>query len=211
MPKGIFIIKWDVVEGGTVYMRFPEKLEIPDNVVQHIQIAHNFTESYIITEEKDWNSVSFYNSEKEIVIVIVLDKFDEGNDYLIVLEEFNKDLYKYENENDLKEQLERRFEFSLNVFRTRDEVITKLSNDVATVKMRVYELEKKIERIIDSNHLTVKAKILFLLATNDQLSFLDIKKQLNTSKSWLKSVIDTLIKDKIVEYNNTNKTYYISF
>lgn len=211
MPKGIFIIKWDVVEGGTIYMRFPENLEIPDNVVQHIQIAHNFTESYIITEEKDWNSVSFYNSEKEIVIVLVLDKFDEGNDYLIVLEEFNKDLYKYENENDLKEQLERRFEFSLNVFRTRDEVITKLSNDVATVKMRVYELEKKIERIIDSNHLTVKARILFLLATNDQLSFLDIKKQLNTSKSWLKSVIDTLIKDQIVEYNNTNKTYFISF
>ena len=101
MPKGIFIIKWDEVIGGTVYMRFPEELEIHDNVVQHIQIAHNFTESYIITEEKDWNSVSFYNCEKEVVIVLVLDKFDEGNDYLIVLEEFNKDLDKYENENEL--------------------------------------------------------------------------------------------------------------
>ncbi|TFG03077.1 MAG: hypothetical protein EU540_00340 [Promethearchaeota archaeon] len=211
MPKGIFIIKWDVVEGGTVYMRYPEELEIPDNAVQQIQIAHNFTESYIITEEKDWNSVSFYNSEKEIVIVLVLDKFDEGNDYLIVLEEFNKDLYKYENENELKEQLEKRFKFSLKVFRTRDEVITKLSNDVANVKMRVYELEKKIERIIESNHLTVKARILFLLAANDQLSFLDIKKQLNTSKRWLESVIETLIKDKIVAYNNDTKTYYISF
>ena len=211
MPKGIFIIKWDEVIGGTVYMRFPEELEISDNAVQQIQIAHNFTESYIITEEKDWNSVSFYNSEKEIVIVLVLDKFDEGNDYLIVLEEFNKDLYKYENENELKEQLEKRFKFSLNVFRTRDEVITKLSNDVASVKMRVYELEKRIERIIGSNHLTVKARILFLLATNDQLSFLDIKKQLNTSKRWLERVIETLIKDKIVAYNNTNNTYFISF
>ena len=211
MPKGIFIIKWDVVEGGTVYMRYPEELEIPDNAVQQIQIAHNFTESYIITEEKDWNSVSFYNSEKEIVVVLVLDKFDEGNDYLIVLEEFNKDLYKYENENELKEQLERRFKFSLNVFRTRDEVITKLSNDIANEKMRVYELEKRIERIIGSNHLTVKARILFLLATNDELSFLEIKKQLNTSKSWLKSVIETLINDKIVAHNSANNTYYILF
>jgi len=211
MPKGIFIIKWDEVIGGTVYMRFPEELEIPDNVVQHIQIAHNFTESYIITEEKDWNSVSFYNSEKEVVIVLVLDKFDEGNDYLIVLEEFNKDLDKYENENELKEQLERRFKFSLNVFRTRDEVITKLSNDVANQKMRVYELEKRIERVIHSNHLTVKGRILFLLATNDQLSFLDIKKQVNTGKRWLESVIESLIKDKIVDYNSANNTYYILF
>ena len=211
MPKGIFIIKWDVVIGGTIYMRFPEDLEIPDNVVQQIQIAHNFTESYIITEEKEWNSVSFYNSEKEVVLVLVLDKFDEGNDYLIVLEEFNKDLYKYENENELKEQLERRFKFSLNVFRTRDEVIAKLSNDVADLKMRVYELEKRIERVIHSNHLTVKSRILFLLATNDQLNFSDLKKQVNTSKRWLESVIETLIKDKIVAYNSANKKYYISF
>ncbi len=176
MPKGIFIIKWDVVIGGTVYMRFPEELEILDNVVQQIQIAHNFTESYIITEEKEWNSVSFYNSEKEVVIVLVLDKFDEGNDYLIVLEEFNKDLDKYENEKELREQLERRFKFSLNVFRTRDEVITKLSNDAANLKMRVYDLEKRIERAINSNHLSVKSRILFLLATNDQLSINEIKR-----------------------------------
>lgn len=211
MPKGIFIIKWDEVIGGTVYMRFPEELEIPDNVVQQIQIAHNFTESYIITEEKDWNSVSFYNSEKEVVIVLVLDKFDEGNDYLIVLEEFNKDLDKYENEKELREQLERRFKFSLNVFRTRDEVITKLSNDVANAKMRVYDLEKRIERAINSNHLSVKSRILFLLATNDQLSINEIKKQVNTSKRWLESVIETLIKDRVINFNNVNNTYFISF
>ncbi|MFX1392391.1 MAG: hypothetical protein ACFFAH_02350 [Promethearchaeota archaeon] len=211
IPKGIFLIKWDEIIGGTVYMRFPADLNVPDNVVQQIQITHNFTESYIITEEKDWNSVSFYNSKKEIVIVLVLDKFDEGNDYLIVLEEFNKDLDKYENEEDLKEQLERRFKFSLDVFRTRDEVISKLSNDVANMKIRVYDLEERIKRILNSNQLTIKSRILFLLVINDQLSFNDIKNQIKISKRWLESIIETLIKDNIISYNSDNNTYFILY
>ena len=146
------MITFDRIVGGEIYLKFPDNLDIPMNIIQQIQISHNFSESYIITEEKTWNSVSFYNSDKEIVIVLVLDKFDEGNDYLSVLEEFNKDLYKYENENELKEQLERQFQFSLEVFRTRDEVIAKLSNEVAQLKMKVYDLEKRFERAINSEH-----------------------------------------------------------
>ena len=192
-------------------MKFPADLNIPVNVVQQIQITHNFTESYIITEEKDWNSVSFYNSKKEIVIVLVLDKFDEGNDYLIVLEEFNKDLDKYENEIDLKEQLERRFKFSLDVFRTRDEVISKLSNDVANLKIRVYDLEERIKRALNSNHLTIKSRILFLLVIKDQLSFNNIKNQVKISRRWLESIIETLIKDNIISYNSDNNTYFILY
>lgn len=205
------MIKWDQVIGGTVYLKYPEDLEIPENVIQQIQISHNFAESYIITEEKDWNSVSFYNPEKEIVIVLVLDKYDEGNDYLIVLEEFNKDLDKYENEKELKEQLERRFQFSLDVFRTRDEVIAKLSNEVAQLKMRVYDLEKKFERALNSDHLKVKSRILFLLAMHDELTFNEIRKQVKTSKRWLENVLENLIKNKIVEYDNDNEAYFLNF
>ena len=211
IPTGIFLIKWDQVIGGTVYLKHPEELAIPENVIQQIQISHNFAESYIITEEKDWNSVSFYNPEKEIVIVLVLDKYDEGNDYLIVLEEFNKELDKYSDEKDLKVQLKRIFQFSLNVFRTRDEVIAKLSNEVAQLKMRVYDLEKKFERAIQSDHLKVKSRILFLLAMYDELSFKEIQKQVKTSKRWLENVLHNLIKNKIVEYDNQNDTYYLNF
>ena len=205
------MITFDRIVGGEIYLKFPENLEIPINIIQQIQISHNFSESYIITEEKNWNSVSFYNSDKEIVIVLVLDKFDEGNDYLSVLEEFNKDLYKYENENELKEQLERQFQFSLEVFRTRDEVIAKLSNEVAQLKMKVYDLEKRFERAIKSDHLKVKSRILFLLSIYDELSFKDIQKQVNTSKRWLENVIENLVKNELVEYDTTKNTYYINF
>lgn len=205
------MITFDRIVGGEIYLKFPENLEIPINIIQQIQISHNFSESYIITEEKNWNSVSFYNSDKEIVIVLVLDKFDEGNDYLSVLEEFNKDLYKYENENELKEQLERQFQFSLEVFRTRDEVIAKLSNEVAQLKMKVYDLERRFERVINSDQLKVKSRILFLLSIYDELSFKDIQKQVNTSKRWLENVIENLVKNELVEYDTTKNTYYINF
>ncbi|TFG05601.1 MAG: hypothetical protein EU539_09180 [Promethearchaeota archaeon] len=205
------MIRWDDVIGGTVYLKYPDNLEIPENVIQQIQISHNFSESYIITEEKDWNSVSFYNSDKEMVIVLVLDRYDEGNDYLIVLEEFNKELNKYDDEKRLKEQLERIFQFSLNVFRTRDEVIAKLSNEVAQLKMKVYDLEKKFETVIESNHLKVKSKIMFLLAINEELSLNEIQTQVNTSKQWLETVLDTLIKNKIVEYDHEHERYFLNF
>ncbi|MHA1254074.1 MAG: hypothetical protein ACTSPS_00595 [Promethearchaeota archaeon] len=205
------MITFDRIVGGEIYLKFPENLEITINIIQQIQISHNFSESYIITEEKNWNSVSFYNSDKEIVIVLVLDKFDEGNDYLSVLEEFNKDLYKYENESELKEQLERQFQFSLEVFRTRDEVIAKLSNEVAQLKMKVYDLEKRFERAINSEHLKVKSRILFLLSIYDELSFKEIKKQVKTSKRWLENVIENLVKNELVEYDSSKHTYYINF
>ena len=205
------MITFDRIVGGEIYLKFPDTLEIPINIIQQIQISHNFSESYIITEEKIWNSVSFYNSDKEIVIVLVLDKFDEGNDYLSVLEEFNKDLYKYENESELKEQLERQFQFSLEVFRTRDEVIAKLSNEVAQLKMKVYDLEKRFERAINSEHLKVKSRILFLLSIYDELSFKEIKKQVKTSKRWLENVIENLVKNELVEYDSSKHTYYINF
>lgn len=205
------MITFDRIVGGEIYLKFPEDLEITINIIQQIQISHNFSESYIITEEKNWNSVSFYNSDKEIVIVLVLDKFDEGNDYLSVLEEFNKDLYKYENESELKEQLERQFQFSLEVFRTRDEVIAKLSNEVAQLKMKVYDLEKRFERAINSEHLKVKSRILFLLSIYDELSFKEIKKQVKTSKRWLENVIENLVKNELVEYDSSKHTYYINF
>jgi len=77
--------------------------------------------------------------------------------------------------------------------------------------MRLYDLEKGIEKILNSNQLTIKSRILFLLATNDQLSYNDIKKQVKTSKRWLESVIESLLKDKIIAYNSTNSTYFLLY
>jgi hypothetical protein len=209
MPNGIFLIRWDEVEGGIIYLKFPEDLEIPNPVVQQITISHNFTESYIITEEKNWNSVSYYNENKEIIIVLVLSKFDDGNDYLEILEKFNKEIDKLSGEEKLKENLEAMFHISLDAFRTTDEVITKLSNEVALLKTREYDYEVKFDFITKTNHLPVKSKILFLLAIKDLVTIEEFKKVIKTKKQWLLSVLETLVKNKVVGYNSETDSYYL--
>jgi len=209
MPNGIFLIRWDEVEGGIIYLKYPENLEIPNPVVQQITISHNFTESYIITEEKNWNSVSYYNENKEIIIVLVLSKFDDGNDYIEILEKFNQEIDKLTEEEKLRENLEAMFHISLDAFRTTDEVITKLSNEVAYLKTREYDYEVKFDFITKSNHLSVKSKILFLLAIKDTVKLEDFEKIISTKKQWLLSVLKTLMKNEVIGYNSENDSYFL--
>lgn len=203
------MIEWDEVVGGNIYMKFPENLEIPDNVVQQIQISHNFVESYITIEEKDWNSISYYNESKEIIIVLVLDKYDDGSDYTLILDEFNKELELDLTENKFKEHLERIYNLSLNVFRTRDEVIGKLSNEVAQLKTMEYDLKRRFEKITESNHLKVKSKIQFLLAINNEMEYKELRNAVNTSKSWLDNVLKTLSENEVIGYNNEKNSYFL--
>ena len=190
-------------------MRFPEGLEIPDNVVQQIQISHNFIESYITIEEKNWTSISYYNENREIIIVLVLDKYDDSSDYTVILDEFKKELELGLNETELTKHLERIYNLSLNVFRTRDEVIGKLSNQVAHLKTMEFDLRKRFEKIVQADHLKVKSKIQFLLAVNNEMNYKELHKSIDTSKNWLDKVLETLTKNKIIGYNDTKDTFYL--
>lgn len=209
MPNGIFLIRWDEVEGGMIYLKYPEDLEILNPVVQQITISHNFTESYIITEEKNWKSVSYYNENKEIIIVLVLSRYDDGDDYLEILEKFNEEIDKLSDEEKLKENLEAMFHISLDAFRTTDEVITKLSNEVAYLKTREYDFEVKFDFITKSNHLSVKSKFLFLLAIKDTATIEDFEKVIKTSKRWFFSVLETLIRNEVVGYDSKKDFYFL--
>ena len=209
MPNGIFLIRWDEVEGGMIYLKYPEDLEISNPAVQQITISHNFTESYIITEEKNWNSVSYYNENKEIIVVLVLSRYDDGNDYLEILEKFNEEIDKLSDEEKLKENLEAMFHISLDAFRTTDEVITKLSNQVAYLKTREYDFEVKFDFITKSNHLSVKSKFLFLLAIKDTATIEDFEKVIKTSKRWFFSVLETLIRNEVVGYDSKKDFYFL--
>jgi len=192
-------------------MKYPEELEIPNNVVQQIQISHNFVESYITIEEKNWNSLSYYNENKDIIIVLALDKYDDASDYTVILDEFKTEIELDLKEDELEKHLERIYKLSLKVFRTRDEVIAKLSNDVANLKNTEYDLKKKFNKIAQSDHLKVKSKIQFLLAINDELKYNDLKKSIKTSKKWLNDVLQTLIKNEMIGYNSNKDTYYLIF
>ena len=198
-----------MVQGGIIYMKYPPDLIIPDNIVQQIQISHNFVESYITIEETNWNSISYYNEDKEIIIVLILDKFDDGSDYVVILDEFKKELELNLSEESLKEHLERIYNLSQEILGARDEVMTKLGNEIAQLKTSEYDLTKRFEKIAQSDHLTVKSKIQILLTMNEEVNYTDLRKSIDTSKRWLDSVLETLAKNNIIGYNNKTDAYYL--
>ena len=55
----------------------------------------------------------------------------------------------------------------------------------------------------------MKSKILFLLTINDGLSLEDLKKSVKTSATWLRNVLETLLKNKVIGYNSQKDVYYI--
>ena len=205
----MFLIKWDVIEGGAIHLQYPTDLDIPINIVQQIQISHNFIESYIAIKELNWNSISYYNEKTETIIVLILDKYADSSDYMIVIEDFNKVLEKNLSKDKLLEQLKKAM--NTDVFRTKDEVIVKLSNEVAQLSMKEYDYERKIEKLSKHVFLPVKSRILILLAMNSELSFKELRKSIITSNKWLESVIETLEKNEIIGFNNQKDAYYLIF
>lgn len=205
----MFLIKWDEIEGGTINLQYPEDVDIPLNVVQQIQISHNFIESFITIKEKNWNSISFYNENKETIIVLVLDKYADSSDYMESVEEFNKELEKGLSDEELVKHLKR--VLNIDVFRTKDEVIAKLSNEVAQLKMIEYDYERRLARLADLNFFSVSGKVLILLVKNDSLNFNEIRKLVNTSKNWLEKVLHTLIKNNAIAYNTKTKNYFLKY
>ena len=209
MPEGIFLIKWDEIIGGTIFAKYPENLEIPEPVVQQIQISHDFVESKITIKEADWNSISAYNEDKQIITVLILDKYADSSDYIELLEGFSKDLDLDYSEEQLIPRL--REIVGANVFRTRDEVISKLSNEVAILKTWEYDITRKFERITTLNFLNVKSKIVFTLAVNESVSLKQLKENIKSSENWLKNVLDSLEKENIIGYDKKDKKYYLRF
>ena len=205
----MFLIKWDQIEGGAIHLQYPKDLDIPVNIVQQIQISHNFIESYIAIKELNWNSISHYNEKTETIIVLILDKYADSSDYMIVIEDFNKELEKNLSDEKLLDQLEKAM--NTDVFRTKDEVIVKLSNDVADLRMKEYDYERKLENLAKIEFLPVKSRILILLAMNSELSIKELRKSIKTSKKWLESVIETLEKNEIIGFDNQKDAYYLIF
>ena len=205
MPKGMFLLKWDTIKGGVVWLQYPKDLEIDINAVQQIQISHNFIESYITIQEKDWNSISYYNENEEVIIVLILDDFDDSRDYKVCVEEFNKNLGKDLSEAELVKNLEKAL--NMKVFRTTDEVMAKLSHEWSTSKMRIHDIEATIKDILDMDILTVKTKIIFSLLLNSELSLKEILKIVKTSRRWTENVLNTLIKNEIIRYDSDKDMY----
>jgi biotin operon repressor len=212
LVKGVALIEWDVVEGGSLTQKFPEDLVVPDNIIQQIQIAHNFTSSYIITEEQNWNSISFYNEDKEIIILLVLGKYDDGSDYISVLDEFNKEIETGAKGEKLKAQLKKIYTHSLDVFRTRDEVVSKLCEDLSSTKTDLFKLEQKLDHLFASDVFQLKDKILLLFAQRDFITVEELCRVLgDVSEKKVNKILRKLQKKNLLVHIKDQDAYKLKF
>ncbi|GAG57608.1 unnamed protein product, partial [marine sediment metagenome] len=100
------MIKWDDTEGGVIDIRYPHEVQIPENIVQHIQISHGFTDSYIIHEEENWKSISFYVDEPNYILVVSLEENEDSQIYVDRLIQFKEKFKDNKKREDLEKKIE---------------------------------------------------------------------------------------------------------
>lgn len=208
MPLGIALVVFDEIHGGMISLSVPDKMEIPVNTVQQIQISHNFTTSYIITEEKSWNSISFYNEDTEIIIIIRLEKYEEGQDFVQILQEIDEKVAKSDEKN-RKEILQDYFVQSFDVFKTRDEVVKKLAEEVASLKMTMHDLQSKINVLLELGDFNTSQKVLISLINVEKRTFEELKLYIKTTDFWLEKALFKLEKKGALKYDKKNDSIYL--
>lgn len=207
MPQGLVLISWDEFEGAQVAFKEPGNLDIPEPIIQHIQISHNLISSWMITQEEGFNGISYYSPDHGYVILLVLDKHDDGQDYKTIVEQINDFLVNKPDEGQIASELKKIYALTFSVYRARESVLMKLAQEVADISMQQHDLHRNIDVII-KNTRDSSTRILLYLALHEPTSFEDLLKEVPVSPAWLRSRLGLLEEQKLVMFKD-NK-YWIA-
>ncbi|MHA1733705.1 MAG: hypothetical protein ACTSU5_17300 [Promethearchaeota archaeon] len=209
MAKGIVIISWDEFEGATIEYSYPPGVEdqVNDSIIQHIQISHNFVESWMITQEENFNGISFYDPTHGHVILLVLDQYEDGQDYRTIIDEINKMLLDDPDGSKL-EDLEKIWELTSTVYKAREAVMLKLAQEVADLKLRHHEVKRSVE-IISRFTRDGATKILLFIALNEPATREQIAKHVQVTDRWLDHLLEELKAQGLIAYKEDQDAYYI--
>jgi len=207
MPKGLVLISWDEFEGAQIAFKEPPALDIPDPIIQQIQISHNLISSWMITQESDFYGLSYYSSEHGYVILLVLDTSDDGQDYRVIVEQINDFLNSKPDPEKIESELKKIYILTFSVYRARESVLMKLANENADIKMEQHDLQQNIEVIIKNTRDT-STRILLYLALHEPATFEDLLRQVPVSPAWLRSRLNFLEEQKLIMFKS--KQYWIA-
>ncbi len=210
MPEGIVIIDWDEFEGGVISFKYPD-IEVPVNLVQLLQISHSFNPGLITIQEDDFHALSIGNETLQKVIVLILNKFEDGTDFTEIIHTINKAVSDNVNESNLKNELERLYGLSQSVFKAREAVLTKLANEVTSLKNKEIDQKLSLEWLIKIEE-SLKMKIILILLRYGQITLEKLKEYLiSFDEEKLKSTTEELEKDQIFEIRDNLLTLLIHF
>ena len=197
MPEGIFIIDWDEYEGGVISLKYPKDLDIPENFVQLLQISHSFNPGVMNIKERDFNGLSLGNEELQKVTVLILNKFEDAEDFKEILSLINDVVAKHSGDN-LLEEIERLFMTSQSVFKAREAVLNKLANEVNSLKNIEIDIRQSMDWFIRHETNSQKKKILFILLRHGPLLEEDIEKYSDLSHEDLLKYLKEMEKEQLI-------------
>ena len=197
MPEGIFIIDWDEYEGGVISLKYPADLDIPVNFVQLLQISHSFNPGVMNIKEEDFNGLSLGNEELQKVTVLILNKFEDAEDFKEILYLINDVVAKH-SDDDLLEEIERLFMTSKSVFKAREAVLNKLANEVNSLKNIEIDIRQSMDWFIRHETNFPKKKILFILLRYGYSTLEDIEAYSDISHEDLLKYIEEMEKEQLI-------------
>lgn len=201
MPEGIFIIDFDEFEGGVVTLKYPDKKEfaVPDNIVQMLQISHNFVPGLMQVREGGFSALSYGNESIHKVIVLVLNKYEDSEDFKDIITQLNEIAEKNKDgHEELLDGVKRIFELSQSVFKAREAVMLKLAQEVAELKNKEADVKNALKFLMERERST-KGKILLYLMINGPSTFQDMCEFFKIIPARMKIVLQTMKKENLVE------------
>ena len=200
MPRGLFLISWDAYAGGAVLFKHPEVLEVPENVVQQLQISHNFIESIQFLSTGLMSTLSYFNMEKQVIIALVLSENEEPQDFYEILNGINRIISEAENLDSpvFFNELRTIYDLSQHVFKAREQVMLNLANQIAQLKERQAEFNARIDYLLKIETDPEK-KVLYLFFNEERLTIDQIVNTLNISKEKLQDIVKNLEEKELIQ------------
>lgn len=203
MPEGILIIDWDEFEGGYVSFKHPD-IQIPDNLVQLLQISHSFNPGTITIQEDAFHAISIGSESLQKVIVLILSPFEDANDFTEIMAAITRVVNQNINDIEIMHQeLKKIYSLSHSVFKAREAVLKKLTTEVTYHKNRELDLKRSLQwlRLQDDR---LEFQVILFLLEHRGASYEEIMKELNTNISTLDEILQRLEKNKIIEKKDQN-------
>jgi hypothetical protein len=210
MPEGIVIIEWDEFTGGVVSMKYPEELDVPENFVQILQISHNFEPGIMTFKEKGVHAISVSNVELQKVIVIVLTKYEDAEDFREILGTINQAVGEIDDKSLLYNELQRLYQAAQSVFRAREAVMMKLANETAELKNYQVDLRNSLEWLLQHED-TLRKKIILTLLINGPLPLAELVGYAKLVKKATQIELKKMEKEGLLEIKDKNYILLIQY
>ncbi len=212
MPEGIFIIDFDEYEGGIVSIKYPDTPDfvVPDNIVQMLQISQNFTSGVLYIRESNFNAISYGNEALQKVLVLVLSKYEDGEDFKEIIGQLDQMVMEFEDPEELKLEIKRIYELSQSVFRAREAVMLKLAQDITELKNREIDLKNGLKYLL-ARETTNKNRIIYFLLINGNMSIEKISSELQIESSDLQLNLEDMQAGGILELKDDSVNLLITY